>query len=401
MERKQSEGYIVSTDEAQGLVESVWAVMGNVDDGGDIIHNGAFTKTFAERGQSVALLDNHQTDSIMRSLGHVLALRELGRESLPPAVLAKCPEATGAAWGQFKFLLDTPEGKGAFIRLKSGAVGQWSFGYDTLDMDYSKVAQKDGQEITVRNLRTLKLYEISPVLFAMNAATGTLDAKAAPGSEAKPWDIFKEGDKWRIYKVDTNGKPTGDPLGKHDTEEEAMAQMRALYASESAAGKAAVLFGDCLAEERAKRDLNDRRWQMDLALIDSIGSIMRDPLLDDAGRRIALITSLTQFSDAILAWATEAQQAGIFEEDDDGKIKSGRVIARRNAERISKIREILAELEKEAGLSDEEEGKGAPVGAAPVNSNQSEAGPVTPPTEIDVVSLINEIEELELTLLEV
>ncbi len=341
MERKQTEGYVVSTNEDQGIVEAVWAVMGNIDEGGDILHPGAFTKTFAERGPSIALLDNHQTDSIMRSLGQVMALRELGHDELPPALLAKCPEATGAAWGQFKFLLDTPEGKGAFIRLKSGAVGQWSFGYDALDKDFSKVL-KDGQEITARNLRTCKLYEISPALFGMNPATTTLAAKAAPGSEAKPWDVFKEGDKWRVYKLDADGQPTGDPLGEHDTEEEARAQMRALYASESGAGKADVAAGAYLMP----------------------GDSIEDFCIDS---------------------------------------KSGRVIARRNADRISKIREILAELEKEAGLSDEEEGKGgAPIGAAPTDSSsQSEAGPVTPPTDVDLVSLTNEIEELELTLLEV
>jgi HK97 family phage prohead protease len=178
MERKEVDAVVTGTTD-EGVVEAVWAVMGNVDGGNDRIHPGAFTKTFTERGHQVALLDNHRTDSVMSALGTVKTLREVNEAELPAQIKSAYPDATGGAWGQFQFLLDTPEGAGAFKRIKAGAVSKWSFGYDALDKDYSTEESEDGQDITVRNLRTIKLYEVSPVLFAMNEATATTDAKAA------------------------------------------------------------------------------------------------------------------------------------------------------------------------------------------------------------------------------
>lgn len=182
MEHKQTEPIILSTDESQGIVEAIWAVMGNVDGGGDVIHPGAFTKTFTERSQQVKLLDNHRTDSVLSALGTVLELRELGKSELPANLTQHYPEATGGAWGRFQFLLDTPEGKGAFTRIQRGAVKEWSFGYDTTKRDHDSI-ERDGRKVTVRNLRELKLYEVSPVLFGMNEATITTRVKALNLSE--------------------------------------------------------------------------------------------------------------------------------------------------------------------------------------------------------------------------
>jgi HK97 family phage prohead protease len=179
MERKLTEDVVITNvDEAQGIVEAIWAVMGNIDDGNDIIHSGAFTKTFHERGNQIKLLDNHRTDSVLNALGTITNLREVPAGELPAEIRERHPDATGGASGQFEFLLDTPEGKGAFTRIQKGAVKGWSFGYDAVDKDHSTVT-KDGEDIAVRNLRSIKLYEISPVLFPMNEATGTVSAKQA------------------------------------------------------------------------------------------------------------------------------------------------------------------------------------------------------------------------------
>lgn len=190
MEHKQTETIITATDEDKGIIEAVWAVMGNIDDGNDIIHPGAFTKTFNERGNQIKLLDNHRASSVMDSLGLVKELREIRRGELPQELLDRYPDATGGAWGKFQFLMDTPEGKGAFSRLKNKAVTGWSFGYDAVDKDHSTV-DKNGKKIPIRNLRQIKLYEISPVLFAMNEATATTDAKALHDYEEEEQDKAK------------------------------------------------------------------------------------------------------------------------------------------------------------------------------------------------------------------
>jgi len=80
-----------------------------------------------------------------------------------------------------QFLLDTPEGKGAYLRIKAGAVSEFSYGYDTMDEDFAKGS--DG--LQVRNLRTVRLWEYGPVVFGMNQATEVVDVKTVP-SAASP-----------------------------------------------------------------------------------------------------------------------------------------------------------------------------------------------------------------------
>ena len=55
MERKTYSIPFAATkiDEVQGIVEHIFAVFGNLDEGHDIVHPGSFTKTLAERGQSL------------------------------------------------------------------------------------------------------------------------------------------------------------------------------------------------------------------------------------------------------------------------------------------------------------------------------------------------------------
>jgi HK97 family phage prohead protease len=178
MEHKTFPAFLKEVDEAQGIVEHIFAVFGNVDEGLDVLHPGSFKKTLDERGDQVRVLDAHNTDSISRILGKPLEIREMDGKELPTEIKTQYPEATGGVWARTQFFLDTPEGKGAFIRLKENGLNEWSFGYDAVDSDYAK-QEIDGKKVTVRNIRQLKLYEYSPVLWGMNPATATLDAKAA------------------------------------------------------------------------------------------------------------------------------------------------------------------------------------------------------------------------------
>lgn len=52
------------------------------------------------------------------------------------------------------------------------------------------------------------------------------------GESEMPWKVFKEGEKFCVYKLDADGNKTGKSLGCHDSEPKAKAQQRALYASE-------------------------------------------------------------------------------------------------------------------------------------------------------------------------
>ena len=61
------------------------AVMGNVDDGRDVIVKGAFTKTIKEMGDRVKIYYIHD---FMQPIGKVIELREVPRGQLPQNALA-------------------------------------------------------------------------------------------------------------------------------------------------------------------------------------------------------------------------------------------------------------------------------------------------------------------------
>lgn len=183
-ERKVLPIFVTKVDEAQGIVEAVVNVFGIIDLGDDIIHNGAYTKTLNERGNKirVKVLDSHNTDSVLRVVGKPLEIREIGRDELgqvAPQVLENHPEATGGLYTRTQYLLDTPEGMGVFKRIVSGAVDEYSIALDALQVDYGKATRPDGKEVTVRNIRALRLWEYSAVIWGMNQATTTTDVKQA------------------------------------------------------------------------------------------------------------------------------------------------------------------------------------------------------------------------------
>jgi len=188
LERKTSPGFVIKADAEQGIVDAIFSVFGNIDQGNDIVHPGAFVKTFVERGGKVRILDNHRADSVMNAIGKPLKLRELSREELPATLRAEYPEATGGAFASIQFLMNTPEGKGAFIRLQEGAIDEWSFAYRALDYDFSTVGESENAK-EVRNLRTVALYDISCVLFGMNEATVTTGVRSVGLSSWKGKNI--------------------------------------------------------------------------------------------------------------------------------------------------------------------------------------------------------------------
>jgi hypothetical protein len=75
---------------------------------------------------------------------------------------------------------------GAFKRIAAGAVSEYSIGFQIAQADYSKM-ELDGKKIQVRNIRQIKLWEYSPVIWGMNPATMTVGVKEAQqGKEYGP-----------------------------------------------------------------------------------------------------------------------------------------------------------------------------------------------------------------------
>lgn len=161
MEIKATPHFIKSIDDR--TVTGIFAVHGNVDSGYDRSHPGAFAKTISERGGDVRFLWGH--DFMSPPVAKIDSLRELSRDELTTLVLGKAPEATGGV-EVVRTYLDTPRGNEILAGVKSGAISEMSYAYDALQFDFEEA---DGKQ--VRNLRQVKLYEVSDVNFGMNPAT--------------------------------------------------------------------------------------------------------------------------------------------------------------------------------------------------------------------------------------
>lgn len=180
---------ILKADSELGIVEAIVSVIGNIDLGDDVIHPGSFIKTITERLGKIRVLDNHRTGSTLDVIGKPLEIRELSKAELPPELLAKHPSATGGLYTKTQYLIDTPEGKGIFNRIKEGAIDEYSIGFSIPrgKYDVSSVIV-DGIKKQIRNIREIRLFEYSPVIFGMNDATTTLAAKS---NEQKELSLFE------------------------------------------------------------------------------------------------------------------------------------------------------------------------------------------------------------------
>lgn len=146
-----------------GQYEGHFAVFGNLDDGRDVSHPGMFLKTIAERGPRVKVFYAHDWMKLIGPAPEVLAEDSMG-------LMAKG-----------RLTLDSFWGKEAWALMKDGALNEGSFGYEAVKFDYESLPG----DIMVRNLREVKLYEISPVPLGMNALTQIRAVKAAV------WEMMK------------------------------------------------------------------------------------------------------------------------------------------------------------------------------------------------------------------
>lgn len=149
-------------------VTGVFAVFGNLDSYNDRIWPGAFLTTFAQRGSKALFLWQHGFDT--PPTAKITNLREIGRDELPPAVLDAAPDATGGAEVTREYL-DTPRGNEVLSLLKADVPLQMSFGYDAVRYDFEEDPNAKYEWDKIRNLREIRLWEVSDVLWGANDAT--------------------------------------------------------------------------------------------------------------------------------------------------------------------------------------------------------------------------------------
>jgi len=151
-------------------VTGIASVFGNVDEQADRIWPGAYQKTISERRTKFRHLWNH--DFFSPPIASIDGIKEVGREDLPPSVLSAAPEAMGGLQVTRTYLA-TPRGDEVLQGIKAGAITEMSVGLDPVRFDFSEV-----EGTRTRELRELRLYDTSDVLWGANDATAAMKSGA-------------------------------------------------------------------------------------------------------------------------------------------------------------------------------------------------------------------------------
>lgn len=173
-------GGITVVDEQRGIVEAVVSVTGVVDEVKDVIEPGAYEKTLAKRTPKGVW--SHAWD---KPIARTIEAKELmpGDPALPKRTQdgKAWPREAGALMVKMQFNLATERGRDAYEDVKFfGEESQWSVGYQ-VPMAGAVVEQKSG----VRRIKTMELYEFSPVLFGAMPMAVTQSIKALKDAAEK------------------------------------------------------------------------------------------------------------------------------------------------------------------------------------------------------------------------
>lgn len=155
-----------------GIVEGHYSIFGNVDTYDDRVWPGAFSKTIKERGDRVMVFRFHDWSiPIGPAGGRFLALAE----------------DENGLYAKYKLALSSFWAKDTWALIKEQVVREGSFGYD--------VVKHDTDDDGVRNLRELRLYEISPVPIGANPLTTISAIKAGfprPGAALEALTVITD-----------------------------------------------------------------------------------------------------------------------------------------------------------------------------------------------------------------
>lgn len=141
-----------NADGESGEFSGYAAVFGNVDSGRDVIERGAFSKTIREDFDRIKILSQH--DNCELPIGKPLELRE---DEKGLYIRGK--------------ISDTQRGRDIKTLLKDGVLTELSIGYDAVEVDYD-------EELNIRHLKEIKLWEVSIVTWAMNDQAKIEDVKS-------------------------------------------------------------------------------------------------------------------------------------------------------------------------------------------------------------------------------
>lgn len=175
------------TKEIEGrTVTGVFAVHGNVDEGGDRSWPGSFADTTVAGRNRVQFLWQH--NSYDPPVATIDEIREVSRAELPEAVLGYAPEATGGVLVRRTYF-ENARAQEIFEGVVKKAIREMSYAYNVKQYDFEEM----GNGKTVRNLRKVELYDVSDVNWGMNPATAGLKTMQRLLESETPFDLHADG----------------------------------------------------------------------------------------------------------------------------------------------------------------------------------------------------------------
>lgn len=190
-------GGVMSTND-EGIVEALVSVTGIKDNVNDIIIPGAYAKTLTERTPKGVW--SHDWNN---PVSKVVDIKELmpGDPSLPQTLAngTPWPAEAGGLYVKTQFNLNTQAGKDAYENVKFfGENAEWSIGYK-VPKGEATVDKTTG----TRHIKSLNLYEFSPVLFG--AAS---DARSLVTSIKS---LFADEEEWRKAVTEATEEKSDEP----------------------------------------------------------------------------------------------------------------------------------------------------------------------------------------------
>jgi HK97 family phage prohead protease len=177
----------IKADAAARTVTGIAAVFGNVDSQKDRLQPGAFQNTIAneyEKGRRVRHLWNHSFNN--PPTASISSIREIGRDELPAKIREASPDITGGLEVVRKYY-DTELSNWIYAAIESGDITEMSFGYEPVRWEMALFNGDDGAaEIEVRDLKEVRLFDTSDVLWGANPETVAAAAKSFPGVALRP-----------------------------------------------------------------------------------------------------------------------------------------------------------------------------------------------------------------------
>ena len=161
-EIKNIEFELKTDGESKGQVKAVFSVFNNLDSDGDVVLPDAIRSGF--KSGDVPMVWSHKWDM------------PIGKGTIK--------KDKDKAYFDGSFFMDTESGKEAYNLVKNmGDLQQWSFGFKVNDSEYGKWKKSADEEVDVRYLKNLSVYEVSPVLVGANQDTFTMAIKSGENSE--------------------------------------------------------------------------------------------------------------------------------------------------------------------------------------------------------------------------